>query len=315
MKRANALQTAERALHQAGYQVSRRCTSRESCFDFAARDDEHLILVKAFPDIRDVYRDVSAWIRTVACCFSSAAVFITDMKDEKNLRDDTVYLRYGVQVVTSKTFEDIVLRGSLPLVEAAPGGYYVRVDGSRIRELRHELGLSISKLGAMVGVSRRTLYGYERGMARASVSAAYELGKILGVPIAKAVDVFERALSFPHFNDPPSENCEDTGNRLLRFIVRKLTKLNIKVLPMNRTPFDFTAECPEAELKIVGGVFEKKDRRAKERMDEIVSLSKLVEARPLLLGEERIACTDDIVFLEHGELARIKDRKELTALL
>lgn len=43
------------------------------------------------------------------------------------------------------------------------------------------------------GVSRRTLYGYERGMAQSSVLVAYNLIHALGAPVAKPVNVFERS--------------------------------------------------------------------------------------------------------------------------
>ena len=315
VKRAEALQIAEAALHQAGFQVSRRCSARASCFDFAARDEERLVLAKVFPNIRDVSRGVAAGIKTISGCFSSASLFISGIDDDDPLRDDTVYSRYGVHVVTLKTFEDLVLRGRFPLVKAARGGYSVALDGRKIRERRHELGLSIGKLAAMVGVSRRTLYGYERGLTRASVSTAYQMGKVLGVPIAEAIDIFGAPSQGSKSGSSSVGGCEEVRSGFLRSILSKLAQFGLKVLPTNRAPFDFTADCPREEFKIVGGVFMRKEPHLEERVREILSLSTIVRAKTLLLGEERTAVPEDVAFLNYDELAGMRDREELTALL
>jgi len=315
MEHAEALESAEATLHRAGFRVSRRCTARTSCFDFAARDEERLIFVKAFPDIRDVSREDAACVRAISRCFSSASIFISDVNNEDSLRDDTVYSRYGVYVVTSNTFTDIVLRGVFPLVEATPGGYCVRIDGSKIRERRHELSLSIGKLAGMIGVSRRTLYGYEKGMTRASVSAAYRLEKILGVPLARSVSPFEAPSETSRFGSLSVGDLENVSNRFLRFVLSKLAQFDFRVSLMRRAPFDFTADCPHAELKVIGVVLEEREECTEERVEETLSVSRIVAARPLLVGHGKVAAKNEVAFLNYDELARIRDGREITRLL
>jgi predicted transcriptional regulator len=121
--------------------------------------------------------------------FQAPLFFVTDKNCDKPLKDDTVYFRYGIQSVTSNTLENIV-RGTLPMVEATPGGYCVRIEGSKIKEQRHKLDLSIGRLAGMVEISKEALYAYERNLTRPSISIAYKLEEILGVPIVKAVDIF-----------------------------------------------------------------------------------------------------------------------------
>jgi len=315
VKRSEALRNAEAALHQAGFQVSRRCAARDSCFDFAARKEERLIFVKAFSDIREVSRCDASDIRMVSKCFSSFSLFVSDEREGEILRDDTVYSRYGVYIVTSRTLEDIVLRGALPLVKAIPGGYSVKIDGGKIRARRHELGLSIGKLAEMVGVSRRSLYGYERNMARASVSAAYRLEEVLGVPLVKTIDIFDASPMTSAVGSSSPSGCGNIRNRFLRSVLSKLAKFELNVSAVSRAPFDFAADCPHAEFKIVGGVFGKKERRVGERVEEIISLSGIVEAKPLLVGKQGMTTSGDAAFLSYDELNRIANRKELTALL
>ena len=312
---AEALRGAEAALHQAGFQVSRRCISRASCFDFAARDEERLIFAKVLRDIREVSRGAAAAMKSLASCFSCASVFISDRSSEDSLRDDTVYSRYGVNVVTLKTFSDIVSRGHSPLVKASRGGYSVAMDGGKIRERRHELGLSIGKLAGMVGISRRTLYGYERDMTRASVSSAYQLEKILGATLVRTLDILGPPSTSPSAEGSVLGDCVGVRNRLLQSILGKLTQFGLEVLPMSKAPFDFTAECPREGLRIVGGLFRRKERLLKDRVKEVLSVSRIVGASPLLLGEGNSSALQDVAFLNCDDLVRMRNREELTALL
>ncbi|MEM3041338.1 MAG: helix-turn-helix domain-containing protein [Nitrososphaerota archaeon] len=306
---------AEATLTRAGFQVSRRCVSRASCFDFAARKDKRLIFVKAFPDIRVVSLDDALEIRKLSRCFLCAALFISDRNRDEILKDDTVYSRYGVYVITSKTLEDIFVRRMLPLVEATPGGYYVRINGKKIREKRHELGFSIGKLAEMVGISRRTLYGYETGMTRASVSSAYHLEKVLGVPLVETIDVFNESSKRSRIGHSFQEDWNRIKNLLLRSVIGKLAQFNLKVSPVHRAPFDFAAHCSQVDLKIVGGVFNRRERHLKDRIEEILSLSRVVGAEPLLIGDEEIADEGNPPLINHEKLAKIRNMEDLVALL
>ncbi|MCW4020262.1 MAG: helix-turn-helix domain-containing protein [Candidatus Bathyarchaeota archaeon] len=314
VERAEALDIAEATLDQAGYRVSLRCVARTSCFDFAARKGLKLVFIKVFPDIRDVSREDAAGLKTLSGCFSGASLFISDTKEEKPLRNDTVYSRYGVHVVTSKTFDDVV-RGAFPLIEATPGGYCVSMDGSRIRERRNELGLSTGKLAGMIGVSRGALYGYERDKNRVSVFTAYRMEEILGLPLVTTIDVFEALPKNLKAGNPSFGGHGKIRNRFLRFILSKLSQFDLEVSRIVRAPFDFAVLCPHVNLKIIGGVFKKREKRVKERIEEIVNLSGIVEARPLLVGQEKVATPDDVAFLHGDELAKIRNRKELAELL
>jgi putative transcriptional regulator len=314
VERAEALDSAEATLHNAGFKISRRCTSRTSCFDFAARKEEKFIFVKVLLDIRGVSRSDAVELKTVSRCLNCSSLIISDMSGEETLSDDTIYSRYGVYVATSKTLEDVV-RGTYPLIEATPGGYFVRIDGNKIRESRHEIGLSIGKLAGMAGISRRALYGYEQEMTRASVSAAYHLAEILGVPIVRAIDVFKVDLRSLREDDNAHNPSMNIGNRFLRFVLDKLSQFGLNVSAMNRSPFDFAAFCPRTELKIIGGVFKEEEESMEERVEEIASLGEVMEVKPLLLGNEKVAKPQNTTFLSFDELAKITDRKKLEALL
>ncbi|MBO1074026.1 helix-turn-helix transcriptional regulator [Roseomonas marmotae] len=56
--------------------------------------------------------------------------------------------------------------------------------GARIRERRLMLGLSQQQLATMIGVTYQQAHKYERGLNRISAGRLFEIGIVLGVPVA-----------------------------------------------------------------------------------------------------------------------------------
>src|ERR1700741_4662645 len=55
--------------------------------------------------------------------------------------------------------------------------------GARVRELRHERGLTLKALGRSAGLSHPFLSQLERGLARPSVSSVERIATALNVPV------------------------------------------------------------------------------------------------------------------------------------
>ncbi|MEM2104274.1 MAG: helix-turn-helix domain-containing protein [Candidatus Bathyarchaeia archaeon] len=303
------IKTAESILREGGFTVSQKCCSRPSCFDVAARKNEALIFIKVQQDIGCVSQYDSFELRMISENVSAASLFISEKTREKKLEDDAVYSRYNVWSVTPKTFENIVLRGIHPLIQAGPGGYYVEIDGEAIKKRRQELGLSVGEVAEKVGISRRTLYGYERGMAKASVTAAYKLLCTLGIPVAKPVDIFEKAKGG---RTPLMARARQmfTRNRLLQRFLKRLADYNI--VAVRKAPFDFVATSPEENLKIIGGVANGEEAKLNNRVEEILSLSEVVQAYPVLVTNGQKPCLDkDIPCVKSEEISKIKSLEDL----
>jgi len=313
MKRAEILNTTESILEKAGFQLSKRCTSRPSCFDFAAQKGEKIAFIKVYANTGNVFAKDATELQTISECFSATPLIIGEKTRRKPLEDDTVYSRYNIYAITPKTLEDIVLRGMHPLVEAGPGGYYIKLDENLIREKRQELGLSIGKMAEMMGSSRRTLYGYERGMAKASVSAAYKLEWVLGIPVVQFIDVFQSTSQGAGFFA--------TAKRIIvkhpfpQTVLRKFAQFNFRATHTNRAPFDFIAQCSGKGLKIIGGVADKKERNVDQRTEEIISVSKIINAQPVFITDGKKIPNNDIPLIHHEDLVKMRDSEEFIAQL
>lgn len=304
-----SLKTAEATLKEAGFIVSQHCCSRPSCFDFAARKNEKLILIKVESDIDYFSTNDSTELKTISKSFSAASLLIAEKTREKTLEDDTVYSRNNISAVTPKTFENILIRKIDPLIEAGPGGYYVEIDSEAIKRRRQELGLSVGEMAEMIGISRRTLYGYERGMAKASVAAAYNLVWALGIPVAKPVDVFKRSSSQRKCVLFEKAKHAIARHKLVQKIFRKLTHCNVTTV--KRAPFDFVINVPEEKMRIIGGVANNKERELDRRVDEILSVSKIVKAHPILVTEKHGAPSKEIPCITSEKFSKIQNPEDL----
>lgn len=307
MKGGNAASNVAAIFQQTGFLTSRECHSRPSCFDFAARRSSQLVFVKAYNNIRNASVLNACELKTLVAHLKGASLYVSEKTRNKPLEDDTVYTRYGIYAVTPKTLEDMLTRKVYPLVKANPGGYYVKLDGNAIRDRRRKLGLSIGKISEMTGLSRRTLYGYEKNMGNASVSVAYKLEWIMGVPLVQPIDIFQQ---------PPEQGFLATAKQFLKRhlethpIIRKLAQLNFSVVHTKRAPFDFVAKAPKEEISIIGGIVDEKEKTADERAEEILSLSKIVDAKPVLIANETIPVSHDIAVIKQAEIKAIEKPDE-----
>jgi len=243
----------------------------------------------------------------------AAPLIVGQKSHHKLMEDDTIYSRYGIYAITPMTLEDIIVRGRNPLVDATPGGYYVRLDGEKIRKKRQSLELSIGKLAEMTGISRRTLYAYEKGRVKASVSAAYNLEHALGVPLAQEIDVFQQ-LQDQDKGFLAKAKLFMSVHHCLLSIEKKLSRFNIFVAHVKRAPFDFIVESQKENVSIIGGVAGNKERNLEQRVDEIVSIGKVVNAQPILITEKGRK-NNNITCIRREELEKIDNLDELRALL
>jgi putative transcriptional regulator len=296
------------ALKEADFQISQICCSRQSCFDFAARKNDTSVLVKVNSDVDTFSPHSARELKVIADRVSAASLLISQQTHGKLLEDDTVYSRNKIFVVTEKTIRNIALRTANPLIYAGPGGYSVEVDGELVERRRKELGLSIGKLAVMIGVSRRTLYGYERGMAKASVKSAYKLAETLGVPVAKPINVLERTRKQRQCLLMKAHHAL-IRKVLLQKVLKKFAFCDIS--PVYRAPFDFILNIPEGKRVIVGGVAARDERNLDRRLEEIISVCTVIHAHPVLVTEKPMFSSKAVSCICMDELSAMHTSEDL----
>jgi putative transcriptional regulator len=301
------LEVAEKSLKQAGFALSQPCISRASCFDYVARKGTVLLFVKVQRDLAGFSTSDAQELRLIAESVSGTSLLVSEKTRDRFLEDDTVYSRYNVLAITPKTLESAVLNRMNPMIHAGPGGYCVEVDAEAIRRRRIELGLSIGEIAEMIGTSRRTVYGYERGMAKASVSATYNLIRTLGIPVARTINILEDT----HRRGSCRFMRALVRNKLLRRIFRKLSQC--RVTAVKKAPFDFLVVVPEGEMRIVGGIVDWEEPTLSKRVDEIVSVSDIMRGHPVLIMDERRPLDQVIPCILGEEISKIRKAEDLIA--
>ena len=300
------------ALKEADFQVSQVCCSRQSCFDFAARKSDEAVLVKVISDVDTFSSHSARELKVISDRFYAASLLISQQTHGKPLEDDTVYSRNGVFVVTEKTIRNIATRTANPLIYAGPGGYSVKVDGELVERRRKELGLSIGNLAIMIGVSRRTLYGYERGMAKASVKSAYKLAETLGVPVAKPINILERKRKHHQCLLMKARNAI-IRKVLLQKVLKKLSFCDIS--PVYRAPFDFVMNYTGDKRVIVGSIVTRKEKSLNKRIEEIVSVCKVLRAYPVLITEKSNFSGDKVFSISMDDLSAMQTPEDMLTTL
>ena len=305
------LRAAESALEEAGFVVSLLCNSRPSCFDLAARRAGALVFIKVQNDIGSLSMSDSEELRAISESLSAGSLLIGKEAREKPLEDDTVYTRHDVPALSLKTFENVLLHDMPPLIQANPGGYYVEIDGEALKQKRQKLGLSVGQIAEMVGTSRRTIYGYERGMAKASVTAAYKLIWALGIPVARPINIFERSSIQRKYCILTTARRMLARNKLLNRIFGRYTRCHVTTV--RKAPFDFVICVPDEQLRIIGGIANNKDSELNRRVEEILSISKVAKAHSILVTESHEPLEKNIRCISSEEVSKFKSPEDLIA--
>ncbi|MBC7081714.1 MAG: transcriptional regulator [Thermoplasmatales archaeon] len=292
------IRSTQMLLTRAGFYCSQICKIRPSSFDFIARRDNLLLIIKILNNIDSISEDSAKEMISVARFLGALPIIVGDRTCSTFLEDDIVYFRYGVPILTIKTLENYV-RGRPPVVCAAPGGFYVNIDGEVFSRLKREKGLSIGQLARIAGVSRKTIQMYEKG-ERASVDVAERLASYIGYDFIKPITLFEEV-------EKEEIETKEIKNEMLKL----MEEIGAFIFPTYRSPFHAVSKLLD-EIFIVGI----NDRRIFERARIISNISKVTERRSVILAEKsNVKIIEGVPIIEKDELRRVREPEELIGLL
>ena len=296
------IDNVENTLLEGGFIVSERCIEDQICFNLAARKGLKLLLVKCVENLLAVQKQSVSELKLISHHLTASPIIIALNNSGGRMGDDAIYTRHGVSAITNKTLFDVVTNNRFPIVEAKPGGFYVQLDGESIRTNRRMLNLSMGDLAKLVGVSRGTIYGYEKGLIKASVEIALKLEATLGIPLVQPIDVFKN-LDLDDLFPKISSNFK---NDLVKKVVSKLRSFGFTTNATPNAPFDFIASFFE-DNRIIGTV----DSIRCPNPEILSSIAEISESKYLNIseneGNEDSALSYD-VFLKLS-------KKELIALI
>jgi len=291
-------------LKRAGYMISDRCYLRPRSFDLAARQGDVLVLLKILSNIDGFNERTALEVRRLAKYLLGHPLLIGEKTRDQYLERGAVYFRYGIPTVSLPTLADCLIDGAPPLVYAAHGGLYVRIDGELLRKMRLDRGISLGALASELGVSRRTVSKYETESMDTSVEIAIKLEEIFESELIQPVEIFEPKVVV----DQPAE--ENTCDGILQL----LSEIGFKVFPTAQAPFN--AITRDADLVVMTGVSKFSESMLKKaRLMSSLSAVARTHSAVIIDGNSRIECIEETAIIEKRELEGIGETREFEDLV
>ncbi|HNX09349.1 MAG TPA: transcriptional regulator [Methanothrix sp.] len=293
----------EEVLRQAGFSTSDRCYLRPRSFDLAARKGNLFLLLKILTNIDGLNEQTATEVRRLAKHLFASPLLVGEKTRDQYLERGAVYFRYGIPTLSLPTLADCLIDDVLPLVYAAHGGLYVRIDGTRMRQMRLERGISLGSLASDLGVSRRTISKYEVEDMDTSVDVALKLEEFFQQELIVPVDPF-------HSGQSVDEKQAVTDDDILRLLL----DIGFEVVPTAQAPFN--AITRTEDMVVLTGV-SKFSASMLKRARLMSSLSSVARTKSVVIvdGETKIECIEETALIERRELEEIDRTREFKDLV
>ncbi len=310
-----AIDEITETLKKAGYVVYENSYDTTFCFDLLAKKNAELMLLKLVHNIDCFDEALARSLKIISLAFEALPIVIGERARHSVLETDVIYFRYDLPVVNIDTFKKMIFHEEFPLVYTRRGGYYVHLNGPLLKRLREARGISLGELADKIGVSRRTIYEYERGTMDATLETAIKLEEFFNTPIALPIPLLK--LKVIKVKKDLLVSQEIPQNPLLQLLYKKLSQLGFKVILFKYTPFD--ALTLKNNHEVISGVDDKRIKTDVEaKIHLIESFSKVTGKDALFVVSEMKKIKTDVEYVKivtPSELKHIKTMKHFLELV
>ncbi len=311
--RAELIESVRQILARAGFGVSERCDLRPVSFDLVARRDKDLLMVKVLANV-DALLDPIAHEVKLLCKFLKARPLLVGLRAGTGpLERGVIYCRHDIPIMTPETLQEY-LHDTAPMVFAAPGGFYVRLDAHALRAHREAAHLSLGMMAQIAGVSRRAIQMYEEGMS-ASIDAAVRLEEFLHADLIRPLDPFE---SFDPATFTPPNPEPDNTDPMERLVKAMLQGMGYDVRSTRRSPFNAIStpagpgHADETLLTGIGADSPQLRRRARV----VTSVSRITQRPGFFIVERTTRTTiEGMPVVSRTELKDLSDPQKILDLI
>ncbi len=296
----------------AGYNVAESTDVRSCCFDIVARKGLSLLLLKVHENIDALKEDNGKELKILSRMLSASPIVIGDKTRKEIVQDCFVYERQGLPAINTDTFEWFITENIFPLVLARRGGLHVKIDGERLRSEREKREMSFGDLASSVGVSRRTIYEYERGSMDSTLETALRLEEVLDIPIAVPVNVISWLVEEEEI---PEQEAEDELQEEVR---KTLCELGLKVVLARKAPFDaLTADQKDQQKVVITGLGYAQEKRIEQRIISVEKVSQVAQKYAMfVIDKDKIKkISTEVPVIPKEELQAIEEPEDLFKMI
>src|SRR2546422_673572 len=134
MKRDRVLEETRRGLAKTGFFLSRPHGERGLCFDFVARRDDTLLIVKVLQNVDALSKDTAHELLEVARILEGSPLVVGERSGTGSLEDGVIYTRFGVSILSRRTqrlrkSDSRIWRVSSGRCSSASNGWAIRSSG------------------------------------------------------------------------------------------------------------------------------------------------------------------------------------------
>ncbi|SMD30550.1 transcriptional regulator [Picrophilus oshimae] len=260
------------ALIKNGFNVSEPDLYGLVTFDLICRRNDEKYIIKVLYNIDTFSRLSISSLMAMASVTKSSIIVIGEKSGSGRLEDGILYYRHHIPIMSFKTFIDYI-NGESPYIYSAPGGYYVSIDGDKMRRIRELKGYSVGYLSSKLGISRRSISLYESGSS-ATIDIYLKLEETLGEDLTKDIDIRNEKYDY--------NIKDDIKDVFIRETFQMLSALGYSYEYIKKSPFDGFSYDPETMFML--GIFN--NYMENERIISIKKISQVLNNIPLIIQKE-----------------------------
>ncbi|BDR92553.1 helix-turn-helix domain-containing protein [Vulcanisaeta souniana] len=152
------------------------------------KDEEGKFIIKVREDAGKVNREAIIDLVVLAKVSNSTPIIVGVKYDNEEMDDGVAYKTHGIYAMGIRTFKRILDNDSIKFVKDK-GIVKASVRGQLLRRLREDRGMSLGDLAKLLGVTRRTVYEYERESIEASERTARMLVSLFNDDVLKDINL------------------------------------------------------------------------------------------------------------------------------
>ncbi|MHA2223951.1 MAG: helix-turn-helix domain-containing protein [Candidatus Hodarchaeales archaeon] len=302
---------SEIEFQKAGYSIWRE-NINSNTFDFIASKSKlnnynptsQRIITKVLTDLDFFKKRTSIELQLISKLISGFPLLVAHSATGKNIEEATLYRRHDVSAISIKTLQ-LFLQYERGLETkkiskfAHRGGVLVNLSKERFKERRRRLKLDMTILAKKSGISRHSLYKYEKGKSFPKKQYFNILSQILGDNLDIPLNILETR--FKSLCLDTLKDYKHPQSKLKKEVTNYLTEKGISVLWFKSEPFDALSESLK-KIKgensfhpIITGVTSSDEKNDFKRIFLIKSLSKFLQKKAIWFTDDNSEYQDSIM--------------------
>src|SRR5213593_652376 len=122
MRRKDLVDDVREVLAKTGFFLSEAHKGRGLSFDVVARRDDQLLLLKVLQNVDALGKVGADELRLLATTLGGSPLVIGEHTGDGRMEDGVIYSRFGIPILSKRTFTNLLKEGVPPFMFSAPGG-------------------------------------------------------------------------------------------------------------------------------------------------------------------------------------------------